>query len=332
VIWLVLSHQPTSVQDVIQRLISNRERDYFNCIAITGQVRRGKSRLAFILSRGVYPEFSFENNYIGNPQHNQTFKNLFDAPAKSAAWLDEAAKVLSTDYRFTKEQIWLARLFEQFASHNKSIFLCTPSFILIDPKWRRTHITVWIHVFARGKAILLIKRDVQSSLDVWGLKAMEEKELSARTDELTDDRILQNFDENPCAVAYFTFPDWETKEQKDEYISWKTKSQQDLRKEFDVWEKQSAEKKVLVRKEIALARMALVCSSRGIFSVDEVARIAGYKPNWIYTIMKNLNWLIATSEDFSNALPKQYFDEELIEFCKVKASEEKSHPEQTPEQ
>jgi hypothetical protein len=302
-----------------ERLVRNRERDYFNCVVITGMVRRGKSRLAYLLMQYVYPQFSYEINYIGNPKHNEAFDRLFDTPAKSASWLDEAAKVLATENRFSTEQSWLARLFEQFASHNKTIFLCTPSFIQIDPRWRRTHITVWLHVFARGKAVLLVKRDIQSSLDVWGLKGMEEKELAARADGLTDERILQNFDANPCAIAYFRFPDWDTKEQKDEYEKWKTKSQQDLRNEHTEWVKELSKKKELQRKEFALARIALVLMHRGMFAADEIARISGYKPTSIYRILDGFNGFVASNEEYANQLPPIYFTPDLIDLVREKA-------------
>ncbi len=305
-----------NIEDVIQILKENRDCDFFNCIAITGKVRRGKSRLAYLIAKGVYPNFSYAENYIGNPKHGEAFKKMFNCPPKSACWVDEAEKILSAERRMDKEQWWLQQLFNQFASHNKTIILCTPSFRRIDSRWRDTHITIWIHIYRRGCGILLKNRDVQSTHDVWGLESMREIELSTRADQFSDERILKNFDANPCALFYFTFSDWETPEQKQEYVAQKEASQKNLLEEFDRWEKLNKQESSNTRAENGIARIAAFLNWKYQIPTSEIGRLAGYSQQSIDRFLKTFGFSIAEGSIQKDDLPKKYFDDAFFEWIK----------------
>lgn len=311
-----------SLEKVCDILIENRENDYFNCGAITGMVRRGKSNLAHQLTTKIYPGFDYQKNYIGNPKHGETFRNLFDTPKKSACWLDEAEKVLSAEQRMTKEQWFLQQLFNQFASHNKTIIFTTPTFRRIDSRWRDEHITFWIHIYRRGCGILLTKREMVSSHDVWGLDAMREMEMSVKTHNMTDEVIFKCFDENPCALFYFTFRDW-TEEEKAEYTKWKELSQVDLRNEFEMWDKLALKKEKLAMSENyqhatrGIGRIAAYLNYQYQISYREIGELIGYDEVSVRKFSQSFYESLASID--KNALPKQYFNEGFFDFAAIKA-------------
>jgi hypothetical protein len=297
-----------SLQGVIDVLKANVADDYFNCVCITGMVRRGKSRLAKILATGVYPQFTYEENYIGNPKRGDTFRKLKRNPIKSVCWIDEGEKVFSSEMRLEKGQWYLQQLFNQFASDNKTVIICTPKFRRIDPRWRDTHITIWIHIFRRGAAILLKRREIESTLDVWGLETMRLTEIAMRADQFSDERILKNFEANPCSLFYFTFPDWSSKEEKEEYTAWKGKSQQDLDDEFDKWDKLQQRKLVAnLQTEQGIARVAAFLNWQYGISYVDIGILCGYSEVSIRKFTDLFIDDIFTGNVEVEALPKKYF-------------------------
>ena len=302
------------ISKVCDVLVKNRENDFFNCLAITGTVRMGKSNLAHQISKNVYPEFSYEENYIGNPKHAETWKKLKYGAKGSLFWLDEAAKVLSAERRFDKEQWYLQQLFNQFAYDRKTVLLCTPTFLEIDPRWRRTHITLWIHLFKRGKGVIMKNRFIQSDLDTWGLRNMKEKEMNMRADEQSDDRILSNYDANPCSMFFFTFDDWK-KEDKEEYMQYKEKSHMEFEKEFAKWEKLNELMNTVGGKaEIGMARIAAYLLSEYRIPYEEVAILSGYSETKIRESMDSFIQAVHEETIEKSALPKKYFNEKFYDF------------------
>ena len=310
-----------NLQMLIDIFNENKERDFFNCVAITAKVRKGKSRLAHLIAKGVYPNFSYEQNYLGNPKHYETATRLFDTPEKSCSWIDEAEKILSSERRMDKEQWWLQQLFNQFASHNKTILLCTPSFRRIDSRWRDAHISFWIYIYRRGCAIVLKNRDIQSSSDIWGLEAMKEQESSTRADNFSDERILQNFEKNPCALFYFTFPDWASKEEKEEYMKWKGKSQQDFRNELTKAQKSDELLKKTNRAELGLGRIAAYFDYKYQIPCGEIGKISGYSDEAIRGYKDNFYEGVGEGAIDESYLPKKYFSPEFLMDIKAKYAE-----------
>lgn len=300
-----------SLDRVAEVLVHNTTKDYFNCVAITGQVRMGKSNLAHQLAIRVYPQFDYEANYIGNPEHRETWKKLYHSPPKSVNWLDEAAKVLSSERRFEREQWYLQQLFNQFASHNKTILLCTPTFLEIDPRWRRSHITIWIHVFKRGKAVLMKNRFLQSTIDNWGLKSMQEKEMTMRAEDTKEERILANFDQNPSALFYFDFPDWKP-EEKAVYEKYKQESQAKLEKEFAKWDRMQDATAGVPRIEMALARVSSYLHWKYGISHREIGRLAGFTDEKIRNSEAKFLEMVADGTIGKEFLPSAYFPESFI--------------------
>lgn len=300
-----------NIDDVVKILKDDQEKDYFNCICITARVRKGKSRLAYMLTRKLDTNFSYETNYIGNPKHFQTFKKLYQTAPKSTAWIDEAEKVLSAERRFDKEQWYLQQLFNQFASHNKIIILCTPSFKRIDSRWRDTHITIWINIVARGLAVLCKSRDMQSSLDVWGLEAMKESELALKSEDIINkDRLLKNFDKNPTALFYFTFNDWDSEEEKAEYLTYKEKSQQDLYDEFANFEKfanTTKDKSV----QLNLGRIVSYFNFKYQISLNELSTLTGATEDKLREYRDLFIEQLTTNEEYATSLPPKYFNDEF---------------------
>lgn len=308
----MLHRDPIDYKRVGDILIQNAENDFWNGIAITGRQGRGKSCLAHTLCKYIYPSFSYEKNYIGNPEHNETLRKLDDAPPKSANWIDEAGTVLGTERRMTREQTRLADLFDQFRSKNKTVILCTPNFKRIDPRWRTTHIHIWIHVIERGRAVLLASRDMQTTLDVWGLDEMYEKEktMTAGSQNNTE-RVLQNFDANPCALFYFKFPDWSPSD-KEEYTKHKDESQRAFRTLFEKEEKLKEKLEKSARSDIALGRLCTYLLWKHSSSYNELAKLTGYSDDKIRESADRYVELYATSEDYAAAHSSTHFGKEFM--------------------
>jgi hypothetical protein len=302
------------IKRVSEVLIKNRDNDFFNCVTITGTVRLGKSNLAHQIAKAVYPEFTYEQNYIGNPKHAETWKKLKYGEKGSLFWLDEAAKVLSAERRFDKEQWYLQQLFNQFAYDRKTILLCTPTFLEIDPRWRRTHITLWVHLFKRGKGVIMKNRFIQSDLDTWGLRNMKEKEMAMRADEQSDERILANYDANPCSLFFFTFKDW-AEEEKIEYMKHKEQSHIQFEKEFSKWEKLNEfMTSVGGRAEIGIARIAAYMLSEYSIPYQEVAVLSGYSETKIRESLDSFIQAVHDETIEKSSLPKKYYDEKFYQF------------------
>ncbi len=310
-------------KDVCNMLIQNRENDFFNCVAITAMVRRGKSTLAKHMIKKVYPDFTYEKNYIGNPKHGSSFKQLYDSPPKSACWIDEGEKILSSELRLSKEQWWLQQLFNQFASHNKTIFICTPTFRRIDSRWRDEHITIWIHIYRRGCGVLLKKREMVSSHDVWGLEAMRDSEMSIKSNQVSDENVLGCFDKNPCALFYFTFPDLPEDEKK-EYEEQKKKSQMDLRAEFEVWEKMKESLDKQDRGKMAIGRITAYLRWQNGMKYEDMAKYSGYSKQYHIDAENYFVDEVCTKEEIFNILPRTHFIPEFVE--RIQAHYREKHP------
>lgn len=315
--WFDMLHREaidwTSVGD---KLVDNIKNDFWNGIAITGRQGRGKSRLAYLLCKYVGDKlgvpFDYVKNYIGNPEHGETLRKLDDASPRSCNWIDEAGTVLGTEKRLTKEQTRLADLFDQFRSKNKTVILCTPSFKRIDPRWRITHIHIWIHVVERGKAVLLVARDMQSTLDVWGLKEMYEKEITMKADgQNTLERVLQNFDANPAALFYFKFPDWEAGE-KQEYLKYKEESQRKFRELFERDEKLKEKLMKSSRSEFALGRICTYLLWKHNTSYSELGKVCGYSDEKIREVCNKYVELFATEEEYAASHPASHFGKDYM--------------------
>lgn len=312
----MLHREPVNLDKVIEILHLNSSNDFHNCMAITGGQGLGKSTLTYQIAMmmGRY-SFNYETNYIGNPEHRETFRKLYKSEKKSVCWIDEASTAFCSENRLTKEQTDLANLFDQIRSHNKTIILCTPSFQRIDKRWRDTYIHIWICVIGRGKAILLMRRNIQSRNDVWGLEEMWEKERTMdAASQASMERILQNFDANPAALFYFTFPDWETAEAKEEYLKWKTKSQADLIKLFE--EKASLEDRMKKssRAEIALGRLCEYLMWKHDTTYDELGKLTGYSKDKIRLSINSYVELFGSNEDYINSHSKAYFPEDYAHY------------------
>ena len=307
-----------SIERVIDVVNENSVNDFFNCIAITAMVRRGKSRLAKHIAFNTYPNFKYEENYIGNPKHAESFEKLFDSPPKSTCWIDEAEKVLSAEQRMTKEQWWLQQLFNQFASHNKTVILCTPSFRRIDNRWRDEHITIWIHIYRRGAGIVLKKRDMVASHDVWGLDAMREAEMNIKSHEMTDEKVLSVFDKNPCALFYFTFPDWNTEEEKNEYLKYKEQSQKDLREEFGKWKIAKEEKTKektnapMIRRKTSIGRIVSYLNWKYDIPFRELSALAGLEESELVDDRDLFFKRVCNGDIEPNKLPEYFFNKEFL--------------------
>ena len=133
---------------------------------------------------------------------------------------------------------------------------------------------------------------------------------------MSDERILQNFDANPCALFYFTFPDWDTPEEKAEYLSHKEQSQQDLAKEFDKWEKMQSLLQNTTRAELAIARVASYLNFRYQLPLNELGALAGYSEDKMRQMADTFYQAIADQLVDVESLPKKYFTPDFLQFVK----------------
>jgi hypothetical protein len=142
---------------------------------------------------------------------------------------------------------------------------------------------------------------------------MKDAETASRADAMTDAHVLKNFEKNPCALFYFTFPNWDTPEDEAEYMKWKELSDKEFGEEFEQWEKFDAEKKKpqLRKARHGIARFAEALNRNYNISFAESGVLAGYGKQAIELMCEDFESAVLSGE-YENLLPGAYFPEEVV--------------------
>jgi hypothetical protein len=147
---------------------------------------------------------------------------------------------------------------------------------------------------------------------------MKDKEMETRADNFSDERIIQNFEKNPCALFYFTFPDWNNDAEKAEYNKWKTASQNDFKEELKGAQQMEKMMKKTNRAEIGIGRIALHFKDRWNISYGEIGKICGYSDEAVRGYVELFEEGVVEGGIDVSTLPKKYFDDVVLQRIKDK--------------
>jgi hypothetical protein len=150
---------------------------------------------------------------------------------------------------------------------------------------------------------------------------MKDKEMETRADNFSDERIIQNFEKNPCALFYFTFPDWNNDAEKEEYNKWKKKSQDDFKDELKGAQQMEKMMKKSNRAELGLGRIALYLMYQYGRPYGETAKVAGYSDEAIRGYVQDFIEGYCEGAIDGSYLPKKYFSSEMLMEIKAKYAE-----------
>ena len=193
-------------------LIRRRLRqDWDIVIAITGEEGSGKSTLGMLLGGLIDKRFDFERNVSYLPEAEEV-KSQFTSLKKYQCYvIDEAIRALykmnfMSNLQQTLVQMWATERFQ-----NKATIMIIPRFRDLTENFRNHRVKIWIHVIARGQAVVYIRDDDPHNADPWLFDYMQkfkEKKFGRRNiatidvdDRLKVERKMRNY------LFEFEFPD-----------------------------------------------------------------------------------------------------------------------------
>lgn len=209
-------------------------RDWDIVIALTGEEGSGKSTCAGLVGCLVDKKFNLIDNMALLPDKDQIVKEYFNLKKYQCYVIDEAIRSLYKMTFMTSVTQTLVRMWATERYQNKATILVIPRFTDLVENFRNHRVKLWIHVIARGRALVYIRDDDPHNTDPWNMnyarkikeKYNKKKNLSLLTIEerINIEKKLPNF------LFDFTFPDF-SPEFKKAYQSLKVKSRDILTKE-----------------------------------------------------------------------------------------------------
>lgn len=198
------------------RMVARRLRnDLDMCMAITGFPGYGKSTLGYWLLRGISHYTKKRWNLIDNfsyvPAGAEIVKQFNQLPQYSVYVIDEAVRSLHKHNWQNAVQQSIIKMYNLERWQNKCTIVIMPRFRDFTESFRNFRITIWVHIIARGRAIVFIRDDDKDEKDPWHLdenlklkqKTFKRKDIVSRTPEetLEYERKTKNY------LLDFTFPD-----------------------------------------------------------------------------------------------------------------------------
>jgi hypothetical protein len=145
--------------------------DWDVVIAITGEVGVGKSTLGGLISKEIDKMFCWIKNVAYLPTYREIEDKFFALRPLQAFLIDEAIKVLYKLKWADKLQIRINEMYLTERWQNKITLMCIPRFSDFNEQFRNNRVKIWIHIIARGLAVVFIREDVNIfQNDPWRLK------------------------------------------------------------------------------------------------------------------------------------------------------------------
>lgn len=191
------------------RLFQNNDMDLL--VPITGFKGTGKTTLALLIARTYlklyYPQIDFvkklEDFVVFTAEGIK--KNILDEEKEYLPLVaDEAVMfMLGEDWGKTQSRE-LKKIFTQARIKHRVIFPCIPEFWWIDSKYREGMVLFWIHVVARGKALVFTPDIKIGSIDKWHRKEFER--VTGINIFSSPEKIINIYRHHPCFFDVMNFP------------------------------------------------------------------------------------------------------------------------------
>ena len=184
--------------------------DWDLCIGITGPEGVGKSTLAILLGLMMDEKFQLERNELFQPTSKEVFAKIENLPKYSVIIADEAIRILYKLRWSEKGQKYINTVYGIARQENHISVFCMPRFKDFNEYFRNHRLKVWIHVYARGKAIIFTP-DENPFVDdpYWFKESMKYVDKAMRrlkSVKLTDKIVDKVISKCRCFLMVIEFP------------------------------------------------------------------------------------------------------------------------------
>lgn len=229
--------------DFFIRKIKARLRDDWDLvIGITGPEGSSKSTLALKMGFAIDKNFDIENNVSYLPDAAEIFEKLNSISQFGVYVIDEAVRVLHKHHWFDNLQQKINEWYATERYQNKCTILCIPRFKNLTENFRNHRVNIWIHILARGVAVVYLKDLDKDVDDPWHIKFNQKRKMkysqSRRVADITiwDQLRLERRTKNYLFdFAFDDLPEFE----RDIYRGLKEKSREKLKYEVGIEPKTS---------------------------------------------------------------------------------------------
>ncbi len=201
------------------------KRNWDNVVAITGDEGVGKSTLAIWIGKLVDKYFNIERNEIVSTDPKELYEKITKLRKGSVLIVDEAIKILYKHEWASKTQKFLNTVYALARKENKTTLLCIPRFRDLNEFFRNHRVKFWIHVFARGKAIIFVRDWNPFAKDVWWMDYNQEiiEKWTKGKNPIVDidlSRKIELFSKCKNFISLIEFPnlDKKTEEEYNEFV------------------------------------------------------------------------------------------------------------------
>ncbi len=199
------------------------ENDWDSVCAITGGEGTGKSTLTIEIAMIADKNFSMDQSMLFQPKAKEVHEKLMNLPKYSAIIADEAIRILYKHDWQSSGQKYLNKVFALARKENQMVFLCIPRFHDLNEYFRNWRVKFWIHVYQRGKAVVLIADKNPFIKDPFHLKENLKMLYKSASGRMIDESVIVNvFKKMPNYHTHFDFPDMDD-ELKTKYVALKNK-------------------------------------------------------------------------------------------------------------
>ena len=188
-----------------------QERDMDSVVPITGFKGLGKSTLGLQIAKHYldeyYPDISFQKDMEKFVCYNNgdLYRNLMEGTEMMPVVADEAVRFMMAEDWGKLENREMKKTFAQVRTKKRVILPCIPDFFWLDRKYREDMVYFWIHIVARGIAIIFTADMKVGVDDKWHRK--EFQKLSGRITIFSPyEEVVKIYRKHPCFLDVFKFP------------------------------------------------------------------------------------------------------------------------------
>lgn len=166
----IIIDKTTLSKDLISftNLVRKRLRqDWDLVISITGEEGCGKSTLAMLVAGLIDPRFDFQKNVSMLPNEKEVREEFSALKRYQCYVIDEAIRALYKMNFMSGLQQMLVQMWATERFQNKATILILPRFKDLTENFRNHRVKIWIHVLARGHAVVYLRDDDPHTMDPW---------------------------------------------------------------------------------------------------------------------------------------------------------------------
>jgi len=162
---------PVDVKSLANRIRQELREDKDYCIAITGAYEGiGKSTLGIQLGMEIDHKFNLERNELFQPTHQEVKTKIDKLPRYSCIIADEAIRILFKQEWQTKNQLYINKVYILSRAKNQCSVFCMPRIMDFNKLFREHKLHLWLHIFARGYAMIVKRVENPFHEDSWRMK------------------------------------------------------------------------------------------------------------------------------------------------------------------